>query len=581
MGSRRLLGPGVRAVVALMVLSTFAVGALILSPHADRADAQPTDSPPPSCDPEFPITCETTTTLKPPETTTQPITTTAPTPTTTSPFIIGTTAPTIPRPTPASPIPLRPSPVPSPGATPVLPGTPSPGETPSPTPSPSPSPSPSLPADTGTPGLTAVTPAGETSGPPGVALLVTIRDLPRDCITAYVFFAGTKIGLASVDGSGTARSSGLWVPGDASPGSYRVAGSCSKGGSPVEASRTFTVTDDQLHRSLVVTSVPDPSQIDLSLASLTTAAALTIGFLLLFAFPFQLFNSTLQENYEEVRGWFGLTRSWDSMVNMLSKPFVLPIFLAASGVIYAFLLPGFGFNQATLVVVVALALAVLVTTLGFGIPTFVYFLSRFKEKGRVLVLPGSVIVGLATVGISKLVGFQPGYVYGLLALFVFNRILSQKESGKLSAMSMSFALVISVGAWLLRMPVSTLTSRPNPGFWPLVAEAALTAIFLLGVESVMVALLPMRFLEGSKIRAWNQPVWIVLLCLAVYTFVLILLQPGSGYIGKTSTPAKVSVIALCVAFGIFSVSFWAYFRYRTPREGGPSQGREETQSPAR
>jgi hypothetical protein len=143
--------------------------------------------------------------------------------------------------------------------------------------------------------------------------------------------------------------------------------------------------------------------------------------------------------------------------------------------------------------------------------------------------------------------------------------VDRRVRGKLSAASMFFALLLAVRAWAVRVPVSTITMRPNPGFWMLVLEAALTGVFLLGLESVLIGLPPMRFLEGSKIKEWSRPVWLVLLWTALFAFVLILLQPGSGYIGKSETPAIVPIVTLFAGACLFSILFWAYFRYRKPR----------------
>jgi hypothetical protein len=45
----------------------------------------------------------------------------------------------------------------------------------------------------------------------------------------------------------------------------------------------------------------------------------------------------------------------------------------------------------------------------------------------------------------------------------------------------------------------------------------------------------------------------------------VLFQPGSGYVGHTSTPAVVSVVVLYVLFALGTVAFWGYFRVRSGR----------------
>jgi hypothetical protein len=47
-------------------------------------------------------------------------------------------------------------------------------------------------------------------------------------------------------------------------------------------------------------------------------------------------------------------------------------------------------------------------------------------------------------------------------------------------------------------------------------------------------------------------------------FIHILLNPNSGYLHTTSTIPLLTVVGLFAGFGLFSISFWAYFRYRSP-----------------
>lgn len=91
--------------------------------------------------------------------------------------------------------------------------------------------------------------------------------------------------------------------------------------------------------------------------------------------------------------------------------------------------------------------------------------------------------------------------------------------------------------------------------------------FVAGLEATALGLLPFRFLDGSRLRAWNQVAWIVLFGLSVLAFVYILINPISGYLGRA--PA-VTALLLFLGFGAFSAGFWAYFRYRKPKAPRPA-----------
>jgi hypothetical protein len=387
------------------------------------------------------------------------------------------------------------------------------------------------------------------------------------CDTVYFFFDGLRIGSAKPDAAGVVDRGGLSVPGQASAGSHTLTSSCERTGKAVLTSAVFDVTAARIHRPALMTSLPQPRDISLDPARLALSGIVALGFVLLIAFPFHLFNSTFEENYEEVRGWFGLEPRPPDYEPRHHR-WLLVVFLACAGLLCAALSSDFGWNRTTLVTSVGMSAAILVTGLGFAIPTVLYMHTKHHEWGRLKILPGSILVAVVTVAISRAVGFEtPGYVYGLLGVFLFHHSLDRRSQGRLTTATSLFVLAVCLGAWMARVPVSSMASRPDPALWTLVLELLLGGVFLLGLESLIVDLFPLRFLDGSRITAWNRIVWGVLFAVALFVLVHVLLSPGSGYVGRTENVGlRPVVIALFVGFGLFSLAFWAYFRYRPSRD---------------
>ncbi len=492
-----------------------------------------------------------------------------------------TPASVVPPPSPASPAPGGTS-GPGPGANPSPTGSParvkgktfSASPTPGATLSPGASPSPGSglaagpggpPAAPGSPSLTALSPSGQPYGPAGSGLSTAVHNEPPGCTTVYFFFGRVRIGTAPVSASGQAAATGLSVPGDARPGNDLVTSSCQPSGATVELTAAFRVTPG-LHRTAFATSLNPPARIALSLRSVLLSAAIAAIVLILLAFPSQLFNATLQEHYEEVRRWFHLTRPLSEVVKDVNQRALFPIFLVAGGLLFALITPDFGFNRSTLALVLGLAIAVAVVTLGFAAPTFFYYLHHYKDRGQVLVMPGSVLVAAVCVLVSRVLRFEPGYLYGLLAIFVFHHESDAKTEGKLAAVSALLVIVLAIVTWVARIPLTGLTQK-SPSFLALVAEAALGGAFVIGVESVLVGLLPMRFLDGARIKGWNTWAWLALFLFGIFTAVQVLIQPGTGYVGHTTVAGRFTVLSLYLAFCAVSVGFWAYFRYRKPPAG--------------
>jgi hypothetical protein len=251
---------------------------------------------------------------------------------------------------------------------------------------------------------------------------------------------------------------------------------------------------------------------------------------------------------------------------------LFPVFLAIGGVLYALLTPEFGLNLTSLALALGLAIAVAVTTVGFAVPTFAYFGLRWKDRGQILVLPGTIAIGAAFVLISRLLNLQPGYLYGLLAVFVFHHDVDKRTSGRLAAASALFVMVLALVAWVARVPLSGATLAPGVGFWTIVLESALCGAFVIGLESTLVGLLPLRSLDGSKVKDWSRLAWSALFALALFTLVEVLFQPGTAYVGHTSKAGKIAVGTLYLMFGLGTAAFWAYFRFRSGQPTGSFEG---------
>ncbi|MDP1807890.1 MAG: FGLLP motif-containing membrane protein, partial [Acidimicrobiales bacterium] len=229
-----------------------------------------------------------------------------------------------------------------------------------------------------------------------------------------------------------------------------------------------------------------------------------------------------------------------------------------------FLSPDFGFNRTSVVLFLGICVALLVMAVLFSLPADIGIRRQFGEWGKLNFLPGTVLVSVVLVLLSRLLDFQPGYFYGALAGLAFRSALSERVQGKMTAANWLFSLVISVAAFFLRAPVSEAAAQSGANIWWIGLEICLAMIFLWGVEGLAVAMLPMKFLDGRKVFRWSKPAWAALFFLGIFATVHVLLRPGSGYVGETSS-VSIGVMVLFALFGAISVALWAYFRFRPQR----------------
>ncbi len=309
-------------------------------------------------------------------------------------------------------------------------------------------------------------------------------------------------------------------------------------------------------------AVASPDQISTDPIVLLQSAALAALLVFLMPFPSQLFNSTLEAHEDEVRHWLRLDRI-GSAVGRLgafwgSWPGV-SVFTLTAALLYGFLDPGFGFSLGSLATFVGMLVGIVLVTAAFAVPVVLAH-RRLGDRWQLKVVPVSLLIGVACVLLSRLTGFQPGYLYGLLIGLAFARELSAAAEGRATALGAAVMLAVAFAAWL------GLGALPEgDAFGLVVLRTALAALMVAGLEGVVFGLLPMRFLPGEPLYASNRILWGVLLAIGAFAFFHILINPASGYLSDSSRTPLFTELALLIGFSLVSVAFWAWFRFRRPQ----------------
>jgi hypothetical protein len=398
------------------------------------------------------------------------------------------------------------------------------------------------------------------------------------------------------------------------------------GGAAVTISHlTFFSPEGRRAETTIRASVPGPDQISLDPVVVASSVALAAGVVFVVPFPAALFNSTLEQNYAEVSGWWkrlggrvgrGVNRSaaWaGAKVSSARRgsahpaavgpgenaagaegiatattaeavpeaatvgaeqrsfwrtPAGFATFIALSAVLYTLLDPTIGISLDSLGTLIGLALGLLLTLAAYGIPLFV--LSRGKDfRLTTQALPGTLFIAVICVLVSRIANFQPGYLYGLIIGFGFTRELTRVEEGRLVGIATATALAAAIVAWLA---LPSVRASSGVGIGGIILETALVTVVVAGLEGALFGMMPLRFLPGERVRAWNSRFWMGLIGVAAFAFFHVLLNPSSGYLADTERSSLMTVVGLLVVFGLGSVLFWGYFRFirKTPSSGPPT-----------
>lgn len=373
-------------------------------------------------------------------------------------------------------------------------------------------------------------------------------------ISGYEVYSGTVAGRPAIGndgflGGGPGASAG-------GPAGGRVPGPGTTAVAP--EARADDLAARAHTRPVLSTRVATPRQVPWRPSAVAASALLALLLVVLMPFPAALFNSTLEANYDEVRGWFrrGPAKPRDAA----ARP-TWPRFLMLTGgvaVAGAFLDPGLGLDSASLVLLAGLALSAVAVSLLAAAPGHLYVSRRYGDGSRLALYPLGLALAVLCVLVSRLTSFEPGYLYGVVAGIGIARELRTDEQGRLSLLTSGALLGVAGVAFVARVPVHDAVL--DGGAWPLVlADTVLAALFAAGVEANVLGLLPLRFLAGETLFRWSRAVWAAVFGVNVFVF----LHALSAAAGTASTGASVRVAAVLFgAFGAVSVAFWAYFRFR-------------------
>lgn len=345
-------------------------------------------------------------------------------------------------------------------------------------------------------------------------------------------------------------------------------------------------------------SIPLPWQLNLSPEVVVPALVVGVGMILLVPFPGALFNSTLRTNYAEImrRGrrarrrarntllapWFALRTRFGVAFGptllplgeeapILTPPpaqeqrhdfwWTLPgvgLFIFLTALLSGFLDPSFWFNSASIATFVGMLIGLVLILLAFDLPSLLFY-RRHALRFWPRALPATLLVSIASVLISRLTDFHPGYLYGLIITVAVAGKLEQPDEGRLLALGAISTIAIAVAAWFalgLVAPAAAASSDPLL----IAVQTVLSMVVAAGVQVAAFGMLPLSFLAGDGVRKWNKAIWAGIWFFGIFAFFIVILNPQNGYLSDTTRTPFLTIIALLVFFAGSSLMFWEYFR---------------------
>ena len=222
--------------------------------------------------------------------------------------------------------------------------------------------------------------------------------------------------------------------------------------------------------------------------------------------------------------------------------------------------PSFGANARTVLVFVGIVVAMVTGLLFSGLVTVGYHRARHHGKVpyKLNALPAGLVIGVLCVVISRVSGFTPGYLYGIVCGVTFARPLSADEEGHVVALGAWFRVALAIVAWIAWAAITHDATKPGSFFGLVLLDDFLASLFVSSLVGTVISLFPLRFLPGEKLKAWHLGAWVATFVVTLFVLVQVLLRPHSTSSGPSHTPL-VTTIVLFALFGAGSLLFREHF----------------------
>ncbi|MEV2275520.1 FGLLP motif-containing membrane protein [Nocardiopsis sp. NPDC049922] len=327
----------------------------------------------------------------------------------------------------------------------------------------------------------------------------------------------------------------------------------------------------------------DPVTLLIALA--VTTAAIGVVWLLV-GFPSDILNKSIEGNQGRVRGWWNRLRAFVTgrpgerrALLTLSAGTAFVVFWILSAALPVLLNWNPAPEATPVLDFLGLLIAVFAVTVVYAWVVNARDWSWSQVPGRFEVLPAGLAIVAVCSAASAAADFEPGYFYGLIAGFaaVADRAAKldlpeaerdgfvRENEGRATRLGAFSVLVLSVVCYLFWNSLSAVVEDGGAPFGVLLMEKALFATTVLGVQTVVFGLLPMRFLDGHRLWRWGRAHWALAFTPGLFVFVYLLHMHPDQVAGKTAPESLLSTAALFVGFGVLSLVVWAFFVWRARR----------------
>ncbi len=314
---------------------------------------------------------------------------------------------------------------------------------------------------------------------------------------------------------------------DASPDGGSSAGDSDEGDEGAESdesagsdeSSTSELSTGRWDAPSVLTSLPAPA--DVEPGNALVGIALTVVLVLLVAFPTTLLNSATETGADRFSEWWQRRRRRDPEPTKATDGrwwFAAGGVLAA-GVISAFVDPELGLNAGSVRTMLSVMVSFFVeVVLGWAVT--VWAVRRFAPGAAASYTfkPATLVIVVLAVVFTRVTGFEPGIVFGLVAGVTFATLAGSAGEARSALTAQGYGAAVGILAWVLY----GILDHPTGAAGVFVSES-LAAAAVAGLAALPIALFPVPGLPGGHVFEWSKRTWALCYAFGLIAFFVVLM----------------------------------------------------------
>ncbi len=229
--------------------------------------------------------------------------------------------------------------------------------------------------------------------------------------------------------------------------------------------------------------------------------------------------------------------------------------LMIASVISGFVDPAFGLNAMSARVLLTAFLSLMIFNVAAW--SLVRVIVRKRHPDALATIKfrwGSLALVILAVLIARLLSFNPGVIFGLVAGLVFATALSRSRDALVALLGATFGLAVGLISWIAFSLVAPLAEAAPGNLFFVSASEFFSAVTIEGVASLPLVLLPLLALDGHKLFAYKKWLWALCYAVGLLAFMLVLLTVPSAW---GEIPGDfVRWLVLFGVFGLLAIAVW-------------------------